>query len=167
MDLAAGRWVARRRLHRPTTASRMLALPGGNSQHGRHLGAPPSWRQDLGLQDGVSPQPHGQQDAGAPRGDQSARTTPGSAAILAAGRWVARPRLTPTPRPAGCWRSQGGSVSTDDTWERRHLGGRTLGCKTASHPNPAASRMLALPIDCQSRESCHTTGPALFNVLKR
>ena len=61
--LAAGRWLARRRLHPhpPTTASRMLALPWAIRQHARLPGAPPSWRQDLGLQDGASiPTPHGQ-----------------------------------------------------------------------------------------------------------
>ena len=83
--------------HPPLTASRMLALPGAIRQHTQLPGAPPSWRQDLGLQDGVSipTNPHGQQDAGAPRDDQAARTTPGSAAVLAAGTWLARQRLHP------------------------------------------------------------------------
>ena len=111
-------------------------------------------RQDLGLQDGVSIRPlprrrlhpTRQQDAGAPRGDQAACTTPGSAAILAARPWLARRRLhPPQPPPAGCWRSQGRSGSTHDSRERRHLGGTTLACKTAPPPNPPASRMLALP----------------------
>ena len=80
----------------PPTASRLLALPWAIRQHARLPGAPPSWRHDLGLQDGASiPTPHGQQVAGAPMGDQAACTTPGSAAILAAGRWLARRRLHP------------------------------------------------------------------------
>ena len=121
---------ARRRLHPPTTALGIARLPAPSwgqdlpppnhrqqaprgddwrrhptlacktagdqiGQHGRLPGAPPSWGQDLGLQDGVS---------------------------------------TPQPPPAGCWRSQGRSGSTDDSRERRHLGGSTLACETASPP---------------------------------
>ena len=133
--MAAGPWLARRRLHPPTTASRMLALPAPIRQHARLPAALPSWRQDLGFEDSVSiPQPrpagcwrsqgrsgsthdspqrcrlggrtlacktaspspnHGQQDAGAPSADQAARTTPRSAAVLAAGPWLARRRLHP------------------------------------------------------------------------
>ena len=80
-------------------------------------GAPPSWRQDLGLERGASTlPPHGQQDAGAPKDDwkHTARQyDPGSAAILAAGPWLGRRCLhPPTTRPAGCWRSHGRSSST-------------------------------------------------------
>ena len=135
----------------PLTASRMRALQGAIRQHARLPGAPPSWLQDLDLQDSVSipTTPHSQQDAGAPRGDQAAHTTPGSDAILAAGTWLARQRLHSIhpSRPAGCSRSQGRSGSTHNSRERRHLGGRTLACKTASPSQPTltASRMLALP----------------------
>ena len=86
--------------------STMLALPGAIGQHGRLPGAPPSWGQDLGLEDGVS---------------------------------------TPQPPLAGCWRSQGRSGSMDDYRERRHLGGRTLACRTASPPPNHRQHMLALP----------------------
>ena len=164
--LAAGPWLGRRRLHPTPTASKLLVLPGAIRQHPQLPGAPRSWRHNVGLQDGVS---------------------------------------TPQPPPAQCWRSQGRSGSMHDSRERRDLGGITLACKTASpppnhrqhnagaprgdraawtttgsaailgagpwlgrrrlHPPTTASRMLALPIDCQSRESSQTTGPALFDVL--
>ena len=157
--MSAGTSLARRRLHprlppgappswrqdlglqdgvyipnHPPTASKMLALPAAIRQQTQLPGAPPSWWQELRLQDGVyfpttpgsaailaagtslarrrlypRPPPNGQQDAGAPGGDQAAPTTPRSAAILAAGTSLARRRLHPhhPPRPAGCWRSRG------------------------------------------------------------
>ena len=207
--MGAGPWLARRCLHPPTTASRMLALPGAIRQHARLPGAPPSWGQDLGLQDGVStPQPrpagcwrsqgrsgstHDSRERRHLGGRTLACRTASPSPPTTASRMLALPgairqhaRLPgappswgqdlglqdgasiPQPPPAGCWRSQGRSGSTHDSRERRHLGGRTLACKTASPPpQPPPAGCWRLPIDCQSRESCQTTGPALFEVLGR
>ena len=133
--MGAGRWLARRRLHPPTTASRMLALPRAIRQHARLPGAPPSWGQDVGLQDGVSTPPttasrmlalpgairqHGRLSGAPPSWGQDVGLQDGAS--------------IPPARPAGCWRSQGRSVSMHDSRERRHLGGITLACKTAPPP---------------------------------
>ena len=151
------------------TASRMLALPWAIRQHARLPGAPPSWRQDLALQDGASiPHPHGQQDAGAPMGDQAARTTPGSAAILAAGPCLARRRLHPSTTASRMLALPGSDQAARTTpGSAAILAAGSWLARRRLHPSTTASRMLALPIGCQSRESCQTIGPALFHVQGR
>ena len=121
-------------------------------------GAPPSWRQDLGLQNGVSTPPT--RPAGCWRSKGGSGDTPGSAAILAAGPWLAKRRLHPPPtRPAGCWRSQGGSGDTPGS--AAILAAGPWLAKRRLHPPQHGQQ------DAGAPRADLAAGPALFNVLRR
>ena len=124
----------------------------------RLLGAPPSWRQDLGWGCGSTVPQQGQQDAGAPREPSWCQDAFWERRHLG-GKTLAGNAAPPpqqgqqdagAPREPS-WRHCG-------SWERRHLGGKTLawdaappsptgpaGCRRSQEAILAALRLLGAP----------------------